>query len=431
MAAGLFLHYLVHTQITLVRVQPEPALDLRDTHRLQRAFAWTAESIFAQLREVDGERHAQLLTERFNQYARAASWPVHITAGQVEDSLPADLGLIERGETYAAALSLLLELVALEVGENLTTRALRQAYDTLPWEEREIGAQYLFPDVRGAEALSEQFETAREDYSGLLQRMPIFSTMDETEISLLLSRLKTEDYRPGQVIIRQGDRGDRFYIIAQGHVEVTQRNERGVSEVVNQLDRGDYFGELALLHDAPRNATCRATVPTDVLLISREDFDRLVKARFALREKLDRSIAWTDLLRRMPLFAELDAQQVQLIAAQLREETYEPGSVIIRQGEIGETFYVIESGRVQISVTQDGEEKVIAERGPGEYVGEIALLLEVPRTATVKALTQTHMLTLHKGDFDRLVVSHLYVSRGLERETSRRMIDLQRASEAA
>jgi CRP-like cAMP-binding protein len=261
--------------------------------------------------------------------------------------------------------------------------------------------------------------------------MPLFSTMDETEIGLLLSSLQTEHYRPGQVVIRQGDPGAKFYIIAQGHVEVTQRDERGVSEVVNQLDRGDYFGELALLHDAPRNATCSATVPTDVLSLSRDDFQRLVKARFALREKVDRSIAWTQLLRRMPLFAELDAQQVQLIAAQLREETYEPGAVIIRQGEIGETFYVIESGRVQISVTQDGEERVVAERGPGEYVGEIALLLEVPRTATVKALTGTHMLTLHKSDFDRLVVSHLYVSHGLERETSRRMIDLERAAEAA
>jgi len=208
------------------------------------------------------------------------------------------------------------------------------------------------------------------------------------------------------------------------------RDERGVSEVVNQLDRGDYFGELALLQDAPRNATCRATLPTAVLSLSRQDFDHLVKARFTLREKVDRSIARADLLRRMPLLAELDALQIQLIAAQLREETYEPGAVIMRQGEVGETFYVIESGRVQVSVAQDGQEKVVAERGPGEYIGEIALLLEVPRTATARALTPTRMLTLHKADFDRLVAEHLYVSRGLELETSRRMIDLRRATPA-
>jgi CRP-like cAMP-binding protein len=172
-------------------------------------------------------------------------------------------------------------------------------------------------------------------------------------------------------------------------------------------------------------------VPTEVLGLSRPDFDRLVRARFSLREKVDRSIARAELLRRMPLFAELDAQQIQLIAAQLREEVHDEGAVIIHQGEIGETFYVIESGRVRVSVEEDGREKVVSERGRGEYVGEIALLIDVPRTATVTALTETHVLTLHKDDFDRLVTEHLYVSRGLERETSRRMIDLQRVTATA
>jgi CRP-like cAMP-binding protein len=87
---------------------------------------------------------------------------------------------------------------------------------------------------------------------------------------------------------------------------------------------------------------------------------------------------------------------------------------------------------VQVLVVQEDAgqttETLVAERGPGEYVGEIALLLEVPRTATIKALTRTQVLVLHKDDFDRLVTEHLYVSRGLERETSRRMKDLQRAA---
>jgi CRP-like cAMP-binding protein len=431
LAAGLFLHHLAYTGITFLRGQPEVALDLSDQHRLQRAFAWTVTGVFGQFRETDGARHARVLVEQFNKYALAAGWRVSLVKGQADDSLPTDLSIIKRGQIYAAALTLLLDLVAQEVGEKLTVRALQRAYDGLPWEEREIGAQYLFRDVKRAEALSREFQATCQDHQALLQRMPLFATMDEAEITLLCSRLREEHYSPGQVIIRQGERGDRFYIIKRGHVEVTVRDERGVSEVVNQLGRGDCFGELALLRDAPRNATCRATLPTEILSLSRQDFDRLVKARFALREKVDHSIARADLLRRMPLFAELNALQIQLIAAQLQEETFEPGAVLIRQGEMGETFYVIESGRVQVSVAQDGEEKVVAERGPGEYMGEIALLLKVRRTATARALTPTRVLALHKDDFDRLVVKHLYVSRGLERETSRRMMDLQRAAPAA
>jgi CRP-like cAMP-binding protein len=343
------------------------------------------------------------------------------------------LGLVERGETYAAALNLFLDLAAQEVGEKLTIRAMQRAYDGLPWEEREVGAQYLFPEVERAEVLSQEFQVASQETRGLVRRMPLFATMDDSEIDLLASRLKTEHHAPGQAIIRQGDVGDRFYIIRRGHVEVTQQDERGVLEVVEQLDRGDYFGELALLHDAPRNATCRATVPTETLSLGREDFQRLVRARFDLGQKVDESIARAQLLRRMPLFSEMDSGQIRLIAAQLQPEIYETGATIIHQGDIGDTFYVIESGRVQVSVAADGSqsgaEKVIAERGPGEYVGEIALLLRVPRTATVRALQPSRLWALHRDDFEQLVAQHLYASRGLERETSRRMINLQRAGQ--
>ena len=427
LAAALLLHDLAYTRITLLRNEPDATFDISDQHRLQRAFSWTIAAVLASFHQAAGHRPTRVLTERFNNFALAAGWQISLVEGEASVGLPAHLGLIERGEVYAAALSLLLDLVAQEVGEPLAVRGLQRAYDGLPWEEREIGGQYLFRDVKRAEALSREFQAVSRDHRALLRRMPLFATMDEDEISLLCSRLREEHYAPRQIIIRQGEPGDRFYIVGRGHVQVTQRDKRGISSVVNELDRGGYFGELALLHDAPRNATCRATVPTDVLSLSRQDFERLVKVRFALREKVDRSVARTDLLRRMPLFAELDAQQVRLIAAQLQEGAFEPGELIIRQGEIGDTFYVIEAGRVQVTAAQDGDERLVAERGPGEYVGEIALLMEVPRTATVTALTETRVLTLDKADFDRLVAGQLYVSRSLERETSRRMIDLRRA----
>jgi CRP-like cAMP-binding protein len=168
-------------------------------------------------------------------------------------------------------------------------------------------------------------------------------------------------------------------------------------------------------------------MPTEILALARQDFDILVKDRFALRDKVDRSLARAELLRRLPLFAELDGLQIQHVAAQLQEEELEAGVVFIRQGELGHIFYVIESGRVEVFVTSDGEDRAVVQRGPGEYVGEIALLLEVPRTASVRTLEPTRLLVLQKRDFERLVGEHLFISRGLEQESSRRMIDLRRA----
>ena len=428
LGAGLFLHHLAYVQLELPERRPEADRGLSDDIRLERAFRWTAVSVYAQAEQIAGERRSQILAERFNHFALAAGWGLSLVRGRIEDSMTTDKGLIDRGASYADGLSLLLDLVASEVGERLTVRALQRAYDSLRWEEREVGAEYLFRDVQRAEALSCQFQTAQEHYRSLLRRSPLFATMNDDEIDLLASRLRTERYSSGQALIRQGDEGDTFYIVKSGHIEVTQRDDRGVEEVVNQLDRGETFGELALLHDAPRNATCRATVPTEVLCLRKADFNRLVRRRLALREKVGRSIARADLLRRMPLFAEMDGKQIQMIAARLQEEVREPGHVIMRQGESGDRFYLIESGRVRVSVEEDGERSVVTERGPGEYVGEIALLLDTPRTATVTALRTTRLLTLDRDPFQALVSKHLCVSQGLERETSRRMIDLRRAA---
>jgi putative peptide zinc metalloprotease protein len=435
LACALALYSLALSQIRFRVERRTPTIDLDDGHRLQRAFSWTAVGIFWQTSEIAGGQQARLVAESFTRYTNAAHWPIQLAAGEdnrgrVLDGVPEDSSLIERGETYAASLNLLLDLATRVIGAPLTLRALQGTYDHLPWEEREIAAQYLFLHVDQARALSREFAAIHRDYAALVCRVPLFATMSDEETDLLLARLRLERHPAGRRIIRQGDRGDRFYIVRRGHVEVTQRDVAGVTRVVNQLDRGDYFGELALLHDAPRNATCRATVPTETLALSRQDFDRLVRSRLTIRGKLSRSLARAELLRQLPLFAELDGLQIQEVAAQLKEKHLETGTVFIRQGEIGEEFYVIEHGQVQVFVTENGAEQVVAERGPGEYVGEIALLLEVPRTASVRTLAPTRLLALSRQDFEQLVHTQLQVSQRLERETSRRMIDLDRLGAA-
>jgi CRP-like cAMP-binding protein len=202
-----------------------------------------------------------------------------------------------------------------------------------------------------------------------------------------------------------------------------------MSEIVNHKDRGQYFGELAFLNDTKRNATCRAVMPTEVLSLKRTDFDRFVRVCFDLRDKLESSISRAYLLRQIPFFTDLDEQQLHLIGAQMQPESCPAGTVIIRQGEPGEVFYVIESGQVEIRVTTSDGERVVDERGPGEYFGEIALVLNTHRTATVRAMAPTRLLALHKTDFDQLVVPQLYNSRLLEQEVSRRMLTLRRAAQ--
>lgn len=89
------------------------------------------------------------------------------------------------------------------------------------------------------------------------------------------SLFEIEDLKPGLVIFRQGEEGDCAYFIHSGEVEVV-REEGGVEQVVNRLTKGDYFGEMALISNAPRNATVRSVTPVRVAILGKQNFLTMV-----------------------------------------------------------------------------------------------------------------------------------------------------------
>jgi CRP-like cAMP-binding protein len=107
----------------------------------------------------------------------------------------------------------------------------------------------------------------------VLETIPILSKITLEQSIVLANRIKVEDYRPGQIIFHMGEKGQTFYVIETGEVEVLAPDISGQpSGVINRLGPGEFFGEIALLRAIPRTATIRATKPTRLLAISREDF---------------------------------------------------------------------------------------------------------------------------------------------------------------
>jgi MFS family permease len=109
-----------------------------------------------------------------------------------------------------------------------------------------------------------------------------------------------------------------------------------------------------------------------------------------------------DLLERIPIFSPLPAPALERLASQLQPVDVPAGTVLIRQGDHGDRFYVVESGSMRVSV--DGSPG--RELGPGDSFGEIALLRDVPRTATVEAETETRLYALERDDFLDAVTGH-------------------------
>ncbi|MGZ4146753.1 MAG: cyclic nucleotide-binding domain-containing protein, partial [Actinomycetota bacterium] len=109
-----------------------------------------------------------------------------------------------------------------------------------------------------------------------------------------------------------------------------------------------------------------------------------------------------ELLRGIPIFSPLTPPAIERLLAHLVRVEAHPGDVVIREGDPGDRFYVIDAGEVE--VTTGG--RLVGRRGPGEYVGEIALLRNVPRTATVTALTEVTLFALERDVFLSAITGH-------------------------
>jgi uncharacterized protein YhbP (UPF0306 family) len=117
----------------------------------------------------------------------------------------------------------------------------------------------------------------------------VFRDLPAQQADTLAASLQTEQFQPGQVIVRQGDRADRFFIVVEGEVEVT-REEDGRERPLSKLRRGQFFGEIAILRDMPRTATVRAVTPTTLLAMDRAAFHSLVAQALGTTQDFDRII---------------------------------------------------------------------------------------------------------------------------------------------
>lgn len=127
-------------------------------------------------------------------------------------------------------------------------------------------------------------------HAGYLAQLPLFSTLSTAVLETIASRFTAQFVQREQVLFQQGDVGDQFYLIARGEVEVLVRNAQGMDQKIDAMRDGDYFGETALLHDAPRNATIRTVTDSLLLVLPKQTFLALLDELPALRVAVDKQI---------------------------------------------------------------------------------------------------------------------------------------------
>jgi CRP-like cAMP-binding protein/Zn-dependent protease len=320
----------------------------------------------------------------------------------------------EIGRGMAVELEELLGNVERVAGSAYTRRVLAYGYDTLNWELQEIAEDYILKYVPHAQGLSNDLSTIRNDLEVLLRSVPLFMSLRHKVLNKVCKRFRSRHFARNTDIIRAGEPGTTFYIIRTGRVEVLSPDGKSL----NQLGRGDYFGEMALLTNEKRNATIRALTSVEALELDKAHFDTFIRTDVHFDAKARSEFGRLALLREIPIFEQFNGNELMMISKRMERVEVARGAVIFTQGEIGDSLYIVDTGEISVEIDSTVRAKLEA----GEYFGEMALIMDFPRTATVIALQPTVLLRLQSSDFRQLLQSSLPLRQGLERTSSRRML---------
>lgn len=236
----------------------------------------------------------------------------------------------------------------------------------------------------------------------VVSKSPMLRALDAEQQDIIVKAFSGPLEKPdGENVIVQGDIGDTFYLLEEGVVDVYIK-KKGITEEekVHSYKPGDSFGELAIMYNAPRAATCRVNGGAKLWSLDRISFKVIVVA--AAMQKRER---YKIFLKNVPLLSTLSEMEVLTLADSLTEENYDEGAIICKQGEEGNFFYIILNGTAECSkVDATRKSKVVAKLDkPGLYFGEIALLSSKPRQATVKALGgPLKVLAIDRATFTRV-----------------------------
>eukprot|EP01045_Picozoa_sp_COSAG04_P031965 COSAG04_NODE_6103_length_1410_cov_1.174676_2_plen_335_part_01 len=240
-------------------------------------------------------------------------------------------------------------------------------------------------------------EVARR--AALLKKGPIFATRSTKELRMLALALEHMEYAEGERIFSEGDEPDGVYVLEQGSCAV---HVKGLGAVARVQEVGTVFGEICMfLEGSPRTATIVAEQKTRCYRMKAAEAMEILEESWGDQEELHRRAG---LLGACDLFSEMrEAELIVLATAMNLKVFHRPGVHIVKEGERGQSMYVIEGGNPIVSVQGTGR---VAELAPGDIFGELAVL-QAPkswRTATVTTSDmETVVFSLKQEDVFRLI----------------------------
>ena len=281
----------------------------------------------------------------------------------------------------------------------------------------------------------------------VLATAPLFANFVEADLLALASAMRERKLTAGQLLFREGQQGDAMVLVVAGDLVVVSEEIDGQTVELARIGIGDIVGEMSALDPAPRSATVKADGPATVYVLDRTMLGAVMGNAPSVYASLLRGIgrAVTDRLERTntriraEAFSHMDVPEEHI--ARLEEATgefvteprdaasleplegfteeerktllvsaplvaFHDGEILCAEGRPGYSCFIVGGGEVEILRHAADQEHQLAVLGPGSVVGQLALLHDTPRSATVRAKGDVWVVAIGRGTFQRLLSGH-------------------------
>lgn len=243
------------------------------------------------------------------------------------------------------------------------------------------------------------------DQMELINNTHLFDNMPNSYYQALLNSIAIRHYDADQIIFKEGSVGNGLYIVFEGAVRVFTHNKSGKKIPLARLERGDYFGEQALLGHAnkSRNASIEAIGQTKLLRIKPRFIRDLLESELFQTNQL--KIEKQQLIHKLTSITAFESIKAMLVKKIENVVTYQNDDIIFGKDDFSDAAYIILQGRVTIDIPQE-ENNFTVNLSEGDIFGDLGILQNTPRTGNAKALGVTKLLRMRASEFRDLCANN-------------------------
>lgn len=244
-----------------------------------------------------------------------------------------------------------------------------------------------------------------------LGRTVLFRDLPAADLAAVAAAVKPEEHKRGSFVVREGEPGERLYIVLSGALEVRRDYAPGRSEPVAEMGEGDVFGEIALLEGGPRTRSIRSLGRSVLLTLDKADFERLVLSKLS-RQAVADAVQKVGFLQHTELARNWSHATMAAFARRAKLLEAPEGAMVLEEGKANHNFYLVHRGEMAVRVKGAELRRLKA----GDSFGELSLLGNngLATASVVVSSKVANVMVITSRDFLDFVTQDFVIGLGWE-----------------